>query len=312
MCDICEHTITRVTLQVNAKKIDPTRTKTLRSAFVRDMRNRFNDLARAIREAIVDKDVFGLKTTNRMYVNLAPGEFAFKTSQAKIDEFMKWLDTQIENGILQVGNQRQVGTALNAAWTDRYITDSYNRGVMRARYEMKSAGHGLQGLPEAGGYQPAINGPFHIDRVGILYSRVFNDLKGITKTMDTQISRILSQGIADGDGPRLLARKMVKIVTGIGKLDLTDDLGRFIPARRRAEILARTEIIRSHHQAMIQEYRNWGVEGVSVKAEWVTAGDNRVCSQCSGMEGNIYSLDEIQNMIPAHPQCRCIALPINV
>jgi SPP1 gp7 family putative phage head morphogenesis protein len=95
----------------------------------------------------------------------------------------------------------------------------------------------------------------------------------------------------------------------MGDLGITDTLGRFIPAQRRAEMLARTEIIRAHHLATIQEYRNWGVLGIYVKGEWKTAGDDRVCSQCASLEGNIYTLDEIESMIPLHPNCRCIALP---
>jgi SPP1 gp7 family putative phage head morphogenesis protein len=74
-------------------------------------------------------------------------------------------------------------------------------------------------------------------------------------------------------------------------------------------MLARTEIIRAHHIATIQEYRNWGVEGITVKGEWKTAGDDRVCSKCEQLEGKIFTLDEIEPMIPLHPLCRCIALP---
>jgi len=129
--------------------------------------------------------------------------------------------------------------------------------------------------------------------------------------MDQLISRILAQGIADGDNPRLLARKLVAVIdgTGAGELGITDSLGRFIPAARRAEILARTEIIRAHHQAMIQEYMNWGVEGVTILAEWKTAGDHRVCERCEAHEGETFTLEVAMNMIPLHPQCRCLALP---
>ena len=97
----------------------------------------------------------------------------------------------------------------------------------------------------------------------------------------------MSQGIANGDNPRLLARKIVATIDGkgAGELGLTDTLGRFIPAQRRAEIMARTEIIRAHHAATIQEYENWGVEGVHVQAEFVTAGDDRVCQQCKDKVG---------------------------
>jgi SPP1 gp7 family putative phage head morphogenesis protein len=79
--------------------------------------------------------------------------------------------------------------------------------------------------------------------------------------------------------------------------------------RRRAEILARTETIRAHHLANIQEYRRWKIFDVKVLAEFLTAGDARVCPQCATLHGSIWTLDEIETMIPVHPQCRCIAIP---
>jgi SPP1 gp7 family putative phage head morphogenesis protein len=176
---------------------------------------------------------------------------------------------------------------------------------------MIRAGWNIPSIEAAGGIAMVMSSaPFHIDRLGLLYTRTYNELKGITDAMDQQLSRVLAQGIADGDGPRLIARKMVGVITGRGEeLGLRDSLGRWIPAKRRAEILARTEIIRAHHVATIQEYRNWGVVGVHVKAEWATAGDDRVCSECASLEGKIFTLDEIEPMLPLHPQCRCISLP---
>ena len=41
----------------------------------------------------------------------------------------------------------------------------------------------------------------------------------------------------------------------------------------------------------------------------MTAQDEKVCSQCLALQGKIFSLDEIEPMIPLHPNCRCIALP---
>jgi SPP1 gp7 family putative phage head morphogenesis protein len=69
-------------------------------------------------------------------------------------------------------------------------------------------------------------------------------------------------------------------------------------------------MIRAYHLAAIQEYRNWGAEGVYVMAEWVTAGDDRVCEKCHELEGKRFTLDEIESMIPFHPRCRCIAMPV--
>lgn len=54
-----------------------------------------------------------------------------------------------------------------------------------------------------------------------------------------------------------------------------------------------------------------GAYNVHVRAEFSTAGDDRVCSVCAGLEGEIYTLDEAADLIPVHPNCRCITLPVN-
>ena len=138
------------------------------------------------------------------------------------------------------------------------------------------------------------NAPIHVDRIGLLYTRTFSELKGITQAMDQQISRVLAQGIAEGRNPREIARILNNRVDKIG---IT-----------RARALARTEIIRAHHQATIAEYKQFGVEGVKVKAEWLTAGYG-VCPECSDLEGRVFTLDKIEGMIPLHPNCRCVAIP---
>jgi len=236
--------------------------------------------------------------------------FTFPRSEEKVNAFMNWLQGQEAKGILEVGTMQQIGTPIETAWTNKYIKDSYQRGVQRARWEMKSAGYKVPPISETGGISASMSTPFHMDRVGVLYTRVFQELKGITSQMDTQISRVLSQGIADGKHPTELAKLLTRAISGpVGDLGITDTLGRFIPAERRAQTLARTEIIRAHHQGNIQEMKNWAVEGVKVKAEWVTAG-YKVCPECAALEGKVYNLDEIQNKIPLHPNCRCCAIPV--
>jgi SPP1 gp7 family putative phage head morphogenesis protein len=296
------------------KNYDPTHTTVLRNAFSSEMKKRFKELMLVIYKAIVVQDCFGLspKIIQSMQMTV-PGEgaFSFIRSSAKVESFMKWLEEQVSKGILSVQEYQQIGSSINAAWTNMYLSDSYKRGVIRARYEMKKAGLNIPSVEDSGGIDMLMGLPYHVDRLGLIFIRAFNDLKGITNVMDSQISRVLAQGLADGDGMRLIARKLLSTVNGTGAdvLGITDTLGRFIPAARRAELLARTEIIRAHHVATIQEYRNWGVEGVTVLGEWKTAGADRVCSKCAQMEGKIFTLDEIEPLIPLHPLCRCIALP---
>jgi len=134
---------------------------------------------------------------------------------------------------------------------------------------------------------------FAVHNCGVLYTRTFNDLKGITKAMDTQISRVLAEGISEGKNSREVARMLVDRVNKIG---IT-----------RAKTLARTEIQRAHHHANINEYEAAGLNGVVVKAEWET-GVNP-CEICAVLQGEVFTLQEIRGMIPVHPNCACIALP---
>lgn len=309
------------------KAIDPSQTTMLREAFVRAMRMRFNKLRKLIYEVIVDDDVFGMSDNvtgfsamerdnqqreNRskgIYINKKPGPGAFRFTRSgdKVAAFMKWLQEQVQDDILQVTQIAQVGSAVDAAWTNIYIQDSYKRGIMRARTQLKGVAPPI-GL--TGGVEASLMNPFHIDRLGLLFTRVFNELKGITDAMDQQISRVLSQAMADGVGPRAIARRLNQVITGMGKdLSMTDSLGRFIPAQRRAETLARTEIIRAHAEAQLQEFENWGVAGVTAKAEFVTAGDGRVCEKCASLAGQIRTIKQAHGIIPVHPGCRCIWIP---
>lgn len=42
----------------------------------------------------------------------------------------------------------------------------------------------------------------------------------------------------------------------------------------------------------------------------VTAGDGLVCEECADWEGEIVSIEEAEEILPIHPNCRCtIVLP---
>lgn len=312
----CNHQ--HLSAYADISRYDPTRTTSLRDQFAREMTKRFVGLRGVIRKAIVDQDVFGLTSSSNVIALVQftvprKDAFAFPRSADKVQAFMSWLRQQEQLGILEVREFQQVGAGVERAWTNKYIESAYQRGVIRARAEMRKAGHRVPTIAETGGVNIAMTTPIHADRVGLLFTRTFNDLKGITDAMDSQISRVLAQAMAEGKGPREIARLLTRTITGpVGDLGLTDTLGRFIPAQRRAKMLARTEVIRAHHQATIQEYRNWAVEGVIVKAEFITAGDDRVCEECLALEGQVYTLKEAEGLIPVHPRCRCITLPVDV
>ena len=178
-----------------------------------------------------------------------------------------------------------------------YINDAYRRGVIRARSEMIKAGYDVPSMAQTG-IDNAMLLPRHRDTLDGQATTTFQRLKNITEVMNTELSQIVAQGIIDEERPSSIARKIAAAIASIGIV--------------RAELLARTEVVRTHHLATIREYEYWGTAGVTVIAEWSTAGDERVCSVCIGMHGNQYPLKEIEHMIPVHPGCRCIAIPVGI
>ena len=308
---MCELT----TYRQRVNRADPTRTIGLRRAFVSEMNKRFRKLRGVIRKTLVDDDALGLLDPQVLMSSAGEKAFAFSTDAGKVSKFMNWLDKQVADGILGVTDMAQVGTGIEGAWTNKYIYDSYERGYIRANAEMQKAGYEVPKMSPSE-VRNSLQQPFHADRLGVLYTRTYSELKGVTDDMSQKMTRVLTQGMADGDAPRTIAKNMNGLIKGGLDLEVKTKTGitRVITAEQRARMIARTEIIRAHHVATIQQYRNWEVEDVRVQAEWNTAGDDRVCSECLDMEGTgdgvkTYTLDEIEGMIPKHPNCRCIALP---
>lgn len=308
--------------------IDPSRTMSLRNRFVADFKRRFKKLAADIKEAVVDLDVLGLNEASSRSVadlvtnasGLSPKQFDFPRDKDKLDAFSKWLDgksidyffSNKQQGLNVIAGRRDA--ANEADWMNIYIDSAYQQGIRRGRQELKKAGVDMNDLDsdilDQNSILGAFNTPMHANRLGLIYTRAYTSLKSITAAMDSVISDALAIGVAEGRSPRQIASALNKTLTGRGEdFGILDSLGRFIPAQRRAEILARTEVIRSHHSANIGEYKRAGMLGIKVQVEHVTAGDKRVCPKCEPLNGKIFTIEEAENIIPVHPQCRCVAVP---
>lgn len=269
--------------KIHAHAVDPTHTLMIRRRYEAEVYKRFRRLKGRILDKIVEQDGFGLKT-NR--------DFAFTRTDQKISAFMEWLNQAQAQDILEVVPGTPISQAASQSWQSTYVRSAYQRGIQNATNELKA-----EGVDVADSYvQGAFFRPIHADRLGLAFTRNFTELKGITEAMDQQISRVLAQGLAEGRNPLDIART---INNRVDKIGIT-----------RARMLARTEVIRSHTMANVAVYREAGIEGVKVRAEFTTAGDSRVCPECESLEGEIFTLDEIERIIPVHPNCRCQALPV--
>lgn len=264
-------------------RTDPTRTTTLRRQFMGEASRRFRRLKGRINKVIVEEDGFGLKTNQR---------FAFERSDQKVEAFMSWLRDAQRDEILTVREGTPQARAARQAWTSTYIETAYQKGVSQAAGQMRKGGVEV----DQRWIDAAFNRPIHADRVGLAYIRAYDQLEGITQAMDQQISRELAQGIAEGLNPETIASRINGRVDAIG--------------RTRARMMARTEVISAHAEANLNAYEEAGIQGVEAKAEFSTAGDDRVCPECEALEGTVYSMSEARGIIPVHPNCRCTWLPV--
>lgn len=110
----------------------------------------------------------------------------------------------------------------------------------------------------------------------------------IAQSVPDALRFTLSSGIAQGRNPRAVARDMRTLAT--------------LP-QRRAETIARTEMLRASREAQRRMYQ--GSPAVT-GYERVATQDARVCLACLALSGTIHATSEI---MPSHPNCRCVMVP---
>lgn len=281
--------------QRNAQmEVDPTHTATLRRTYSGKCAKRFRSLKGLIRTSVVENNALKLGdyTPHTLSVPLKPDDYKFTQDAKKITAFRNWLQGSVDDDVLEV-MARDGATIVNRnPWQNEYIRKGYSKGVKHAESSLKESGISI---PDKD-LQNTLNAPMHQSTLQSLYTRNFTELQGITKTMDQQISRELANGFSQGWNPR----KMAKKINGrVDKIGIT-----------RARTLARTETIRAHSEGTLNRFEQAGVEETTAKAEWQTAGDNRVCPICASYAGTVYKLKDARGVIPRHPNCRCAWLPV--
>ena len=261
--------------------VDPTRTKTLRRRYAQRLRGGFADINTEIRDGVRERDIFGLE--NEALADPLDGrKFRFKTDDDKVEQFRSWLQRAQREEVLEIISRDN----------NEFIRSGYGRGIKHADARLREQG---VEVPQED-LEAVFRKPVHRDKLQLLYTRNFQALEGITDAVDKEVSRVLTQGLAEGVNPREAARRITDRVDKIGKT--------------RATTLARTEIINAHSEATLDRFERMDVDEVGVKAEWQTAGDSRVCPICASLEGSTFTIDEARGKLPAHPRCRCAFLPV--
>jgi SPP1 gp7 family putative phage head morphogenesis protein len=246
---------------------------------------------------VIDDDAFGLKSPQNKLTGLQQVPYQawrFGNDASKVKAFRKWLKSQVDAGILT-----QVGGISGKPWTADYVDSAYLQGGARAYTDV----HAAQLAAESGFYlggkaqflRDSFVGITAVKSLEMLYTRSFNELQGVTDWMSQQMSRVLADGFVHGHSPRKIATSLTKTISNIN--------------RKRALTLARTEIVRAFAEGQLDAFEKLGVKEVGIRAEWVTAGDGKVCDMCGEMEGVILKVEEARGLIPRHPNCRCAWVP---
>lgn len=277
---------------------DPTKTLVLRRQFSADMTRRFKRIRSAI-TAVMREDVFdiGKEPVIGLQGPFIPQSFIYTRSQDKIDAFMVWLNEMEKREILEIISGPTLG--LDEPWTNTYVRSAYQKGMANARSELAGIGVDLPTFGQIPGLMDPITAaflqPFHADRVGLIYTRVFEALKGVDAEMDKQISRLLSKGIVEGRNPREIGRWLTDRVDKIG---IT-----------RGQLIARTEVIQTFNEAALNEYKYAeAIVDEPVYAQWWSALDSKVRPTHQQRHGKVFTRERAQQLI-GEPNCRCSLIP---
>ena len=272
---------------VNAKlRQDPTFTKTLRARFEADFKRRY-------KRVLAELSDFMSQAPELM----ANKQYDFPVGPLETSAVLDFLNESVRRNVIDPTEAERIVrekgiTPKPNNWVEGYLYDSYKKGIRRAQNEVnKRTAKGKKVELMEG----ALKRKNHQDKLEQILGRVYTGLKGIDEAMQAGIRREIALGLESGEGTAKIAKRIEGRVEKIG--------------RTRSRVLARTEVIRTHHQSNIASYREAGVQGVEVQAEFSTAGDARVCQECEALEGQIFDLKTIENLIPVHPNCRCVALP---
>lgn len=280
-------------VNINPLMLDPTRTKTLRRQFSQSLSGRLHMLSQRVTKLIAEENALGIGVTTGYALNT---RWMFNTTSEQVSAFMKWFMEQA---------QELLYSQEENSWWKEYVVRAYEQGAGSAWAKWRDKSRFLQ---------DAFNNPVQIERVKTLAGRVLTELKNVTQAMATTMSRTLTDGLAQGKSPYIVARELNQTVQGVGKT--------------RAEMIARTETVRAHADGQLDSLEALGMDNVGVMVEWTVSGLGKTrgkgrgkvtkggnpspCPLCAPMKGVVMTIQQARGLLPRHPNCLCGFMPAGV
>lgn len=127
-------------------------------------------------------------------------------------------------------------------------------------------------------------------------------IRGEVEAFRDNVTRIVTDGIGQGVGPRKLEQQIRTALLGAKD---PQGLNNIMGLKQRAELIARSEIANAYVDAQkAAAARNGFAYG-----RWIATKDERTCPVCASRHGRIYRLDQMVGTL--HPRCRCSLSPVS-
>lgn len=217
-------------------------------------------------------------TLDKLLADLAKTATGERTSLTpadlyKLDKYWS-MQKQVEGKLTRLGN-RQIATLTK--WFKKEYWDSYNYFSLE----------GVKAFSTIDDYavEQAIKQIWCAD--GQSWSqRVWQNTKALQQTLNDELVHC----VVTGKPSSYLRSKLME---------------RFNVSYNRADTLARTELAHIQTQAAQQRYKDYGIQEVEILVD----PDERTCDVCGKLHGKKYAVGA-KLPIPAHPRCRCCAIPV--
>jgi len=245
-------------------KYDPTKTRSLREQYSKQLINLYSEFGKQIVEPLT------------MFVQLQQQLKTKKKTMAINFNINQILEISIEKNI----NQPSKKIIL------KNIVQAYKKGSKNAKNK----------LPDEN--KPLIPSerltPIDYEVITLLQENNYNRIKDCSNSMKDAITYSCTKGIINGWGADKIAYEIRNSIEGNSNMGIV-----------RAKMIARTEIITAYNQGAETQYKAAGL--TRKQMIWITAIDERTCDECIGNDEK--TIDEIGELPPVHPNCRCSIAP---
>jgi SPP1 gp7 family putative phage head morphogenesis protein len=283
------------------RKTDPSQTGLTRMAFLRDIHRRFIILEKNLKTWLDSNTMTGVATQRRSMTVKGIKRAATRVKppfanaqkltydKTKIKEFDTWLAKQVKAGIFSVEQPDAFGQRFIQTAYIKAATATYSRTKAAA---LKAAGKTKEYTDAVGQdfIERSFGGRQSLDKIERIATRTFKEVSGVTDDMRNKMGLIFAEGLAKGQGKGEIATMLSK------RLGLS---------RARAFAIASTELVAAAAQGTLDTLEDLGYEEVMGLAEFKTQEDDKVCDKCASLHGKIFTIEEAQDMIPLHFNCRC-------